>query len=107
IAIVGLDCRFPGADGPDAYWALLRDGRDAIGEAPASRGPGVRRGGFLERIDEFDAAFFRISPREAKGMDPQQRLLLDGTWRALEHAGADPFPLPRRPRRRPRRRVLP
>jgi acyl transferase domain-containing protein/acyl carrier protein len=91
IAIIGLDCRFPGgADGPEGYWTLLREGRDAIGEPPVSRAPGMRPGGFLERVDELDAAFFHIAPREASAMDPQQRLLLEGAWHALEHAGIDP-----------------
>src|ERR1043165_687275 len=92
IAIVGLSCRFPGASNPDAFWRLLTNGLDAISEVPSDRWdidsfydptPGVRgkmytrRGGFLERIDEFDAAFFGISPREAVSMDPQQRLVLE------------------------------
>ena len=37
IAIVGLACRFPGADDLDAFWELLRDGGDAITEIPAER----------------------------------------------------------------------
>ena len=38
IAIIGMDCRFPGgADGPDAFWRLLRDGVDAVGEVPPDR----------------------------------------------------------------------
>src|SRR5580704_16451922 len=37
IAVIGLGCRFPGADGPDALWALLRDGRDAVREVPSDR----------------------------------------------------------------------
>ena len=106
IAIVGLGCRFPGgADGPDKYWALLREGRDAIGEVPRERwdidayfdpdvdAPGrisVRTGGFLGEVGGFDAAFFGISPREALTMDPQQRLLLEVAWEALEHAGLSP-----------------
>jgi hypothetical protein len=42
----------------------------------------TRRGGFLERIDEFDADVFGISPREAERLDPQQRLLLETAWEA-------------------------
>ena len=97
IAIIGIGCRFPGADGPEAFWDLLRNGVDAIGTVPPARwengaaGPaGTRWGGFLARVDEFDAPFFGIAPREAVGMDPQQRLLLEVAWEALEDAGQVP-----------------
>ncbi|WP_158227987.1 type I polyketide synthase [Pseudonocardia sp. MH-G8] len=90
IAVVGIGCRFPGGvNGPDDYWQLLRAGVDAIGPAPEGRFPNGETwpGGYLEGIDEFDAAFFRIPPREARGMDPQQRMFLEVSWEALEHAG--------------------
>ncbi|GHO44998.1 type I polyketide synthase [Ktedonospora formicarum] len=101
IAVIGLGCRFPGADGPDAFWQLLRDGVDGISEVPSSRWsldeyyapertPGkmnTRWGGFLQDVDKFDPYFFGISPREAAGMDPQQRILLEVAWEALENAG--------------------
>ena len=35
IAIVGMACRVPGADTPDAFWEMLREGRDVIREVPA------------------------------------------------------------------------
>ncbi len=106
VAIIGLGCRFPGgADSPDRYWELLRDGVDAIREIPAGRwnieqfydpnpdAPGksyTRFGGFLDQIDRFDPQFFGISPREAVTLDPQQRLILEVAWEALEHAGMAP-----------------
>jgi acyl transferase domain-containing protein len=106
IAIVGIGCRLPGGiEGPATFWDLLREGREAITEIPAERWDldlhfhpdsqnpltqHVRRGGFVEGIDQFDPAFFGISPREAVCMDPQQRLLLEVSWRALEDAGVPP-----------------
>lgn len=107
IAIIGVGCRFPGgANSPEEYWELIRDGRDAMGRVPADRWevddyydpdpdtPGksyTDQGGFIDQpVDEFDAAFFGIAPVEAKDVDPQQRLLLEVTWEALEHAGIAP-----------------
>ena len=105
IAIIGIGCRFPGADGPAAFWRLLSDGADAITEVPADRWDGdafydpdpnvpgtavSRRGGFLCGVDQFDFQFFGISPRESAQMDPQQRLLLEVAWEALEDAGQVP-----------------
>ncbi|TDC98000.1 SDR family NAD(P)-dependent oxidoreductase [Actinomadura sp. 7K507] len=104
VAIVGLSCRMPGAAGPEEFWRLLRSGTEAVGEAPERRlatgtlcdlsrldvPPGARRGGFLDRIDGFDAAFFGISPREAAVIDPRQRLMLELAWEGLEDAGIVP-----------------
>lgn len=101
IAIVGMACRFPGAADKAAFWTMLRDGVDAIGEVPPQRWdaaalyaeePGVRGkactrwGGFVADIERFDAAFFGISEAEAREMDPQQRMLLQAAWHALEDA---------------------
>ncbi|MCQ4079761.1 acyltransferase domain-containing protein [Streptomyces sp. RB6PN25] len=108
IAIIGMGCRFPGADGPGSFWNLLRENIDAVSPVPPDRydvsavydptpataGRTVsRHGGFLEDPYGFDAAFFGISPVEAKSMDPQQRLLLHVTWEALEAAGIPPSSL--------------
>ena len=93
IAIVGIGCRFPGANGVEAFWQLLREGVDAITEVPAERfanGTGdlqARWGGFTDGVDLFDSAFFGITPLEAQKMDPQQRLLAEVAWEALEDAG--------------------
>ncbi len=88
IALIGIGCRFPGADGPEAFWTLLSQGIDAVGAAPAGRREAIgKRGGYLDQVDLFDAAFFGIAPREAECTDPQQRLLLEVAWEALEDAG--------------------
>jgi len=95
IAIIGMACRFPGAENIEAFWQLLRDGVDAITEAPPGRWETglhgfASRGGFLKQVDGFDTQFFGISPREAAQIDPQQRLLLEVAWEALEDAGYAP-----------------
>lgn len=104
IAVVGIDCRFPGAVGKDEFWRLLMDGVVTDVEIPSQRwdmdryyhADGIagttntRRAHFLEDVDAFDCAFFGITAPEAAALDPQQRLLLQTSWRALEDAGIDP-----------------
>lgn len=106
IAIVGMGCRFPGGmNNPSAFWQGLCQGIDAITDIPEERWnvdayyhsdpdiPGKsysKRGGFIDKIDEFDGDFFGLSPREINPMDPQQRLLLEVSWEALENAAIAP-----------------
>ncbi|MDT3398009.1 type I polyketide synthase [Streptomyces sp. B1866] len=96
VAVVGMSCRVPGAEDIHGFWRLLHGGADAITDAPPGRGYDVpelapfSRGGFLDRVAEFDAGFFGVSPREAAVMDPRQRLALELSWEALEDACAAP-----------------
>ncbi|AQU68945.1 type I polyketide synthase [Streptomyces niveus] len=104
VAIVGIDCRFPGAPDTGAYWDLLMRGADGVREVPRQRWDAkefhseageeghtnTTQGGFIADPDAFDDEFFTISPREAAAMDPQQRLLLQSAWRAVEDAGIAP-----------------
>ncbi|MBQ0927090.1 type I polyketide synthase [Saccharopolyspora endophytica] len=96
MAVVGISCRFPGAEDPQRLWRLLAEGGSSVSEVPAGRwsGPAAegapRWGAFLEHPEEFDAAFFGISPREAPYVDPQQRLALELGWEALENARIAP-----------------
>nr|WP_294524326.1 type I polyketide synthase [uncultured Rhodopila sp.] len=103
IAIVGMGCRLPGgADTPDRFWRLMQDGVCAVRDVPPDRWDGngwydpdlsapgktvTKSGGFLDRIDAFDAGYFGIPPREADRMDPQQRLFLEVAIEALDDAG--------------------
>ncbi|WP_291407346.1 SDR family NAD(P)-dependent oxidoreductase [Actinophytocola sp.] len=102
IAVIGMSCRFGGAEDLDALWASLADGVCTAGDVPASRWSAeryydpdparldttyCRRGAFLADIDAFDAPFFAISGKEAAQTDPQQRLFLEESWKALEDAG--------------------
>ncbi|MEU1945209.1 beta-ketoacyl synthase N-terminal-like domain-containing protein [Streptomyces sp. NPDC020125] len=105
VAIVGMGCRFPGIESVDELWDVLASNADTvipvprerfdIGDCydPAPMTPGrtvSRHGGFLTDPFGFDAAFFGISPVEAREMDPQQRLLLHVVWEALESAAIRP-----------------
>jgi acyl transferase domain-containing protein len=101
IAIVGMSCRFPGAENVAAFWRNLRDGVESLtvlGDAEIAKVPAeirrmrsyVRVARGIPGVDEFEAAFFGVSPREAEIMDPQHRLFLECCWTALEDAGYDP-----------------
>jgi acyl transferase domain-containing protein len=98
IAVVGMSCRFPGANNLDEYWKLLVEGTDPIrhfpSERPNNHGDNIDKNfkaGFLKcPVDEFDAKFFGISPREAPFVDPQQRVLLEVIWESLENANINP-----------------
>jgi 3-oxoacyl-(acyl-carrier-protein) synthase/aryl carrier-like protein len=91
VAIVGMAVRVAGASDLSSFWQLLVKGESQIRPAPPEREfPEPWRGGYLDHIDEFDAAFFGISDDEAALLDPQQRLLLQACWHALEDAGERP-----------------
>jgi amino acid adenylation domain-containing protein len=102
VAIVGMACRYPGADDVEALWRMLTQGRETISFfKDAELDPWVPRSlatdpryvkarGVLKNVDQFDAGFFGISPKEAAIMDPQQRLMLEIAWEGLEHSGHVP-----------------
>ncbi|TCL57597.1 iturin family lipopeptide synthetase A [Kineothrix alysoides] len=103
IAIIGLDCRFPGAGNAKEYWMNLKAGIDCIGEYPEGRRNDVKNyihaiakdftekelveGGYLDEIAGFDYSFFKIMPKEAELLNPCQRLFLQSAYKALEDSG--------------------
>lgn len=114
IAVIGMACRFPSANDPEAFWQLLKNGVNCVREFPDARfkdfesilrtpaymeymvGKDIKpedvpnvhaKAGYLEEIDKFDAAFFGIPPKEATYMDPQHRQCLEVAWEAMEDAG--------------------
>ncbi|TAK71814.1 MAG: polyketide synthase, partial [Gammaproteobacteria bacterium] len=96
IAIIGMSCRFPGANNYMEYWDNLVQNINSVTEIPADRWDwreyvGTPKwGGFIQDIDKFDPLFFKISPTEANYIDPQHRIFLEATWHAIEDAGYDP-----------------
>ncbi|MGW4667595.1 SDR family NAD(P)-dependent oxidoreductase [Streptosporangium sandarakinum] len=107
IAIIGLSCRVPGAGDAGQFWRNLADGVESLTRFTLEE---QRALGVSERVledpnfvpaammlddhQDFDAAFFGMSIREAEIRDPQHRLFLELAHTALEDAGYDPFRYP-------------
>ncbi|NEQ79181.1 MAG: acyltransferase domain-containing protein [Moorea sp. SIO2I5] len=102
IAIIGMSCRYPGANNWKEFWENLKNGVDSVTEVPPGRWeeknwyhpdpyhPGTsysKCAGFLDEIDKFDPLFFEISPEEARFIEPQQRIFLEEAYHSIEDAG--------------------
>ncbi|MDR6536149.1 polyketide synthase [Variovorax soli] len=106
VALVAMAGRFPGAADVEQFWDNLMAGRESIsffddaaldaGVSAALRADPlyVRARGVLDGIENFDAAFFGINPKEAELMDPQQRVFLEICWECLERGGYAPDQAP-------------
>src|SRR5246127_4400365 len=102
-SIIGMACRFPGANNISTFWENLSQGvesithfsredllREGVDPRLLDNPHYVRASPVLEGFDLFDAAFFGYSVREAQFMDPQQRLLHEVAWETFEDAGYYP-----------------
>jgi acyl transferase domain-containing protein/phosphopantetheinyl transferase len=99
IAIIGMACVFPGADGPEAFWRNICAGEDQIGEPSAEwgaarylNGIGPTRittasGGYLGDLYRFDPAELGVMPSSVDGGEPDQFLALKAARDALADAG--------------------
>ena len=102
VAIIAMAGRFPGAADVEAFWDNLCAGRESITFfGPGELDPGVppqqrddpayvAARGIIDGVEDFDAAFFVMSPREAELTDPQQRIFLELCWECLERGGYVP-----------------
>ncbi|KAK3580057.1 hypothetical protein CHS0354_001010 [Potamilus streckersoni] len=102
VAVIGIGCRFPGANDKDEFWRLLLNGENHIVEVKSHRSgfdnhfitdpldPEIKqtyRAGLVERFSSWDNKVFGITEQEAEWIDPQQRFVLDCTHMAMEDAG--------------------
>ncbi|XP_050391837.1 phenolphthiocerol/phthiocerol polyketide synthase subunit C [Patella vulgata] len=102
VAIIGVGCRFPGADNVNEFWRVLRNGENHVIEVPPNRWnleafydpdpvvagkTHVRRAGFVDGHDKWDFKVYGVNEFEALKMDPQHKFVLDSTFMALENAG--------------------
>src|SRR3954451_13396735 len=101
LAIVGIGCLFPKANGPGAYWANVKNAIDCIAEVPPThwdpadyfdadpKRPDMtyaRRGGFLDPYP-FAPGEFGIAPNDLEATDTSQLLALVAAQMALRDAG--------------------
>jgi len=112
IAVIGMNCRFPGARDIDEFWQNIQRGLESIKDLNDDEIKKdieqydyitrpfiirqfrslqyVKRAAVLEDVELFDASFFGYNPNEAELIDPQQRIFLEIVWQALENSGYDP-----------------
>ena len=104
IAIIGMACRFPGANNLEEFWHNLCNGVESISffkdaeillsgvEPELLTNPDyVKASPIIDNTECFDAEFWGYSPKEAQLLDPQQRLFLECAWESLEDAGYNPL----------------
>lgn len=102
VAIIGMAGRFPGAGDVETFWNNLCAGRESITYFGADQldpaVPAAERDdpayvaarGVVDGVEDFDAAFFGMTPREAELTDPQQRIFLELCWECMERGGYVP-----------------
>lgn len=96
IAIIAMDCKYPGADDCEVFWKNCISNKEnitffnkneSIKSEQSDFSYNVYARGILNNIEYFDAQFFNYSPKEAHLSDPQHRLFIEAAWSALEKAG--------------------
>ena len=90
VAIVGMDCIFPGSPNLAAFWRNAVRGTNCLTPIPLSRWRQLEihdllpvPGGFIDEFVEFDPLPFGIMPAEVEEGDAEQFLVLSVIERAL------------------------
>jgi len=108
LAIVGIACRLPGADGLEAFWNLVVEGRTAWGKLPESRlardlyfhpkkslvGKSYSEMGAVVSERPVDPAVCPITPEMLERFDVAHHIFLEVAALACRDAGMDPFAMP-------------
>ena len=99
VAVIGIGCLFPGADGPDQFWRNIQGKKVQIGDPPADWGAerhlkatgtshiSTAVGGYLADLYRFDPAELGVMPNSVDGGEPDQFLALKVARDALADAG--------------------
>ncbi len=105
IAVVGMACRFPHAKDLTSLWKVVSTGEVTFEDIDDGRWKHsaffepndvravdktyVRKGAFIDGVEEFAALHYGLAPRRVQVMDPQHRLVIEMTRQALQDAGYD------------------
>ncbi|MBE4751860.1 SDR family NAD(P)-dependent oxidoreductase [Corallococcus sp. ZKHCc1 1396] len=101
VAVIGIGCHFPRSKDTQAFWENLKAGFNGIGDVPGSRWnvseyfnpvhtPGrtmSRWGGFIDGIEDFDAAYFGLRAEVAPHVDPLMRQMLEASVQCMRDSG--------------------
>lgn len=100
IAIIGMDCKMPGADNVEEFWKNITEGKDCISfftdkemeesgidKSLYTQENYVKAKGIIKNVDRFDNKFFNYTPEESSIMDPQLRIMHECVYHGLEDAG--------------------
>ena len=103
VAIIGIGFRLGSCRDLDAFWEELDRGRDFVRPMPEARRREAERVAaaldldpaelesaemaYLDEVDKFDFAHFRMAPQKAAQLDPREKLFLETAWHAIEDGG--------------------
>jgi len=103
VAIIGIGFRIGSCRDLDAFWEELDRGRDFVRPMPEARRRDAEcvataldldpaeiesaEMAYLDEVDKFDFAHFRMAPQKAAQLDPREKLFLETAWHAIEDAG--------------------